>query len=400
MSDKPIDGPLAGVRVLDLTAVVSGPFATMWLAEQGADVIKIEPPGLGDQGRYVGPGFDRFSALFATCNRNKRSVALDLRRPEGVAVVLEMAKQVDVLIENFRPGVADRMGLGYEAIAAINPQVIYASINGFGPDGPYAAYRAYDSIIQAGSGLADAQAQPGEEPALVNSIICDKVAGATAAQAITAALYARSRGRGGQKVAISMLEASLAFNWPDLMWNEVFRSEAFKPGLNVAETYRLWKTRDGHIAVVFITGHAFQDWCVALDAEPEIAAETFESEMASRQRWKALFPLWEAKIAGLTTDEALARFRGQAVPCGAVRRRGEIMDDPQVLHCEAVVEVDDPVHGPTRVARPGARFSGHAFTGSTCAPVLGGQSEAVLLEFGLSPERIAELGAANILAQA
>ncbi len=387
----PAAGPLAGVKVLDLTSVVSGPFATQCLADQGADVIKVEPPAGGDQGRYVGAGFHGYSALFATCNRNKRSLAIDLKTAAGQAAVRRIAARVDVVIENFRPGVADRLGLGYEDLRKTAPEIIYASITGYGQDGPYADRRVYDSIIQAASGLADSQGGHSGAPVLVNSIIFDKVAGATAAQAITAALFARGRGQGGRRVLISMLEASLAFNWPDLMWNDTFLSEDFKPGLTLADTYRLWKTLDGYIAIVFITGEAFHNWRQALDVGEPIASETFETEAASRVRWRELFPLWEARIAALTTEAALARFQALSVPCGPVLERHRITRDPQVRHMGSVRVIDGGSRGPMRQARPGARFSGFEPPLPRPAPELGGQSREILEAFGIPEAEIEAL---------
>ncbi|MBL8553999.1 MAG: CoA transferase [Phenylobacterium sp.] len=384
-------GPLHDVRVLDLTGVVSGPFGAMWLADQGADVIKVEPPVGGDQGRYVGAGFLGYSALFATCNRNKRSIALDLAKPEGVEVALALAARADVVLENFRPGVAERLGIGYRAVRERNPQVIYASISGYGPQGPYAGRRTYDSIVQAGSGLADMQAGGREPPQLVNSIICDKVAGLAAAQAVTAALYARAQGGGGQQIFISMLEATLAFNWPDVMWNETFLSEDFRPGLTIADTYRLWPTRDGHIAIVFISGSAFQDWCRALSAPPEVAGETFETEADSRLRWLELRPLWEARIAALDTEEALRRFHAEGVPAGRVARRGEVAGDPQVVSDGSIVRLEHPEYGPMQMARPAARFAGFRPPAPRVAPALGGDSLAILEEIGMGGERAERL---------
>lgn len=392
-------GPLAGVRVLDFSAVVAGPMAAAMLADQGASVVKIEQPLGGDHGRYIGPGFDEFGALFAACNRNKRSLALDLRTPEGVAVVHRLAAEADVVIENFRAGVADRMGIGYEALSRLRPDLIYLSITGFGPDGPYAGQRAYDSVIQSLSGLADSQSAHGGQPALVSSIICDKATALTAAQAVAAALFARERGEGGRRIDVSLLDASLAFNWPDVMWNHTLLGEDFAPGPTLSETYRLWRTRDGHIAIVFIAEDAFRGWARALSAGPEIESETFADLKAQRARWEELVPLWESRLAAMTTEEALARLHAQSVPAGRVRPRAELMDDPQVRHNGALVEIDDPRRGRIRLARPGARFSGFEPKPPRCAPAIGGDSAEVLAEAGLAAAEIGALIESGVVRQ-
>jgi crotonobetainyl-CoA:carnitine CoA-transferase CaiB-like acyl-CoA transferase len=392
-------GPLAGIRVLDLTAVVSGPLATQILADQGAEVIKIEPPNGGDHGRFIGPGFEGFSALFAACNRNKRSLVIDLAVPEGVELARALARQVDVFIQNFRPGVAERLGLGYQTLTSSHPDLIYVSISGFGPDGPYASRRAYDAVIQALSGLADSQAAPGGEPALVSSLICDKVAALTAAQAITAALFARDRGQGGRHVSVSLLDANLAFNWPDVMWNQTFGDPSFAPGAALAETYRLWKTADGHVAIVFMGPNALRDWSRALGADPALETETFESVLAQRARWFELVGVWEALIGRLTTDEALQRFHAQSIPAGPVRRREALMDDAQIRHNRAVVEIMDPARGPIRMARAGARFSGFEPPSPASAPEMGRHSREILADFGLSAGDIDALLRARIVRQ-
>jgi crotonobetainyl-CoA:carnitine CoA-transferase CaiB-like acyl-CoA transferase len=397
VTDTTTSGPLAGVRILDLTAVVSGPMATMMLADQGAQVIKLEPPHGGDHGRYIGPGFDGYSALFASCNRNKRSLVVDLARPEGAALVRRLACQVDVFVENFRPGVADRLGIGYDRLRAGNADLIHASITGFGPDGPYAGQRAYDSAIQALSGFADSQAAPGAEPALVSSLVCDKVAALTMAQAISAALYARAMGKGGQRVQISLLDANIAFNWPDVMWNHTFTSPGFVAGPTLAETYRLWRTADGHIAVVFIAQDAFAGWCRALDAGPELTAERFASLAAQRARWAELVPFWEAQIASFTTTEVLRRFHAQAVPAGAVHRRSALMTDEQVQHNGTIVEIADAEMGAIRTARPPARFAGFEPPLPARAPDLGRHSRAVLAGFDVAPDEIAALIGAGVV---
>ncbi|HEX3991320.1 MAG TPA: CoA transferase, partial [Acetobacteraceae bacterium] len=211
-----MSGPLAGIRVIDLTTVVSGPVCTALLADQGADVIKIEPPG-GDITRHTG-GPGEFTAMFVACNRGKRSLALDLKQSSACDVVRRLAATADVLVQNFRPGAMDRLGLGETALREINPRLIYVSISGVGETGPYAKKRVYDPVIQSLSGLADVQTDSETgRPRMVRTIIADKTTAAFAAQAICAALFARERSGQGQHIRLSMLDTMVTFLWPEAM---------------------------------------------------------------------------------------------------------------------------------------------------------------------------------------
>ena len=206
------DGALSGFRIVDVSQVISGPVATRILADQGADVIKVEPPG-GDILRHMG-GKGGLAPTFTTTNRSKRAVVLDLKKPEGLATLKRLVASADVFVQNNRPGAAERMGIGEDALRAVNPRLIYVSISGFGESGPYSHKRVYDPLIQGMSGLAEIQGGPGGRPALVRVIVPDKVTALTAAQSITAALLSRERTGEGQHVRLSMLDAVIAFVWP------------------------------------------------------------------------------------------------------------------------------------------------------------------------------------------
>ncbi|MBW2495058.1 MAG: CoA transferase, partial [Deltaproteobacteria bacterium] len=207
-----MDGPLEGYRIVDLTAMVSGPIATMMLADQGADVIKVEPPGQGDLVRAIGEARSGITPLFATSNRGKRSISIDLKRAEGVALLKRLVATADVFAQNFRPGTVERMGIGESALRAVAPNLIYVSINGFGEQGPYAQQRVYDPVIQAASGLAAVQRdRKTGRPQMVRTIVADKLTALTAAQAMTAALLSRERTGEGQHVRLAMLDAMVSF---------------------------------------------------------------------------------------------------------------------------------------------------------------------------------------------
>jgi len=383
--------PLHGVRVLDLSAVLSGPLATALLADQGADVIKVEPPS-GDQSRRIGPAKGDLSAMFITANRGKRSIVLDLKRKDHVAVVLELASRADVLVENFRPGAMARLGLDAAALCAANPRLIYASITGFGPTGPYAGGRVYDAVIQAVSGMSAAHpSQATGEPTLLATTVCDKLTGLTAAQAICAALFARERSGRGTQLRLAMLDAALAFQWPDAMNNHLFVTDppAAFPEFGIHQ--RPYRTRNGHVAAMTPQPDEFAALCKGL-GHPELAADPrFASANVRRRHVAELLPLLDALTAQHDTAELVATLREAGVPIGRVNRHQEVIDDPQVRHNRSVVEID---HGPTgtvRLARAAARFGAGDPPAPGRAPHLGEQGRSVLAELGLDAARIAAL---------
>jgi len=291
--------PLTGVRVLDLSAVLSGPLATALLADQGADVIKVEPPG-GDQSRRIGPAKGDLSAMFITANRGKRSIVLDLKRKDHLAVLRDLAGRADVLVENFRPGAMARLSLDAATLCAAHPRLIYASITGFGPSGPYAGGRVYDAVIQAVSGMsASHPSQATGEPTLLATTVCDKLTGLTAAQAICAALYARERTGQGTHLQLAMLDAALAFQWPDAMNNHLFVTDppAAFPEFGIHQ--RPYRTRNGHVAAMTPQPDEFVALCKGL-GHPELAADPRFADSNVRRRHVAeLLPLLDALAAEL-----------------------------------------------------------------------------------------------------
>ena len=246
-------GPLDGIRILDLTAMVSGPVATMMLADQGADVIKIEPPG-GELMRNVGINNRGMTSSFLSCNRSKRSLAIDLKAPAGLAVVRKLVGTADVLVQNFRPGAIERMGLGEEAVRAIQPSIVYVSISGFGESGPYAGQRVYDPVIQALCGLAEIQSdRKTGTPRMVRTIVPDKTTAVTAAQAITAALLSRERTGRAQHVRLSMLDTMVAYLWPESMSALNFVGREGDPARGQMGLDLIYRTQDGYITAGAVT---------------------------------------------------------------------------------------------------------------------------------------------------
>ncbi len=351
-------GPLAGVRILDFSAVISGPMAAGWLCDQGADVTKIESPSR-DPIRRFGPWAGDVSSAYLAVNRGKRHLTLDLKDPKAASILDALVAEADVLVENFRPGVMDKLELGWERLRTINPRLVYCSITGYGPDGPYAGLRAYDPMVQASSGLAASQAGPDGEPQLIRSLIIDKVTALTAAQAITAALFARERTGEGQRVEIAMLDAALAFNWPDVMFNYGFAEDQAPPSPPYGKFSRLWRTKDSKwVSLASFQDHELAAVCAAIN-RPDIAVDPRFSTGRERAKNIAAFgPTLAAAIAAVTADEFMAGCLAHGAGGAKVCTLDEIIDHPQVRHNRGVAEVDQPGVGRMRTARHPARFSG------------------------------------------
>jgi crotonobetainyl-CoA:carnitine CoA-transferase CaiB-like acyl-CoA transferase len=349
-------GPLAGIRVLDLSQIVSGPMAAQWLTDQGAECIKLESPA-GDPVRTVGARKGAMSAIFISVNRGKRGETLDLKNPADHPRFEKLIGWADVLVENFRPGTMEKLGFPYARCAALNPRLIWCSITGFGQDGPYASIRAYDPVVQAVSGIAATQADPAGNPSLVQSLVCDKVTALTAAQAITAALFHRERTGEGQKVDVAMLDAAIAFNWPEGMYNHAFvePADAFPA---YGSLTRLWSAKDGLVSMAAIQDSEFQAMRAALGDPPALADPRFATMAGRFANLGQLLPLMAAEVATRTRDELMAGFIAAGAVGGRVNSRDELLADPQVAHNGCVTTVDHGALGPVRVARHPARFSG------------------------------------------
>lgn len=353
MTDK--TGPLSGIRVLDMSQIVSGPMAACWLSDQGAECIKLESPS-GDPVRTVGARKGNMSAIFIAVNRGKRGETLDLKNPAHHARFEELVGWADVLVENFRPGTMEKLGYGYERCAGLNPRLVWCSITGFGPDGPYANIRAYDPVVQAASGVAATQADPSGNPSLVQSLVCDKVTALTAAQAITAALFHRERTGEGQKVEVAMLDAAIAFNWPEGMYNHAFVEPA-DPFPEYGTLTRLWQAQDGLVSMAAIQDSEFHAMCAALGNPESLMRPEYQTMAGRFANLATLLPEMGRQVAMRTRAELMQGFiAAGAVGC-RVNSRAEVLEDPQVAHNRTVVTIDQGALGPVRVARHPARFS-------------------------------------------
>lgn len=388
-------GPLAGVRVLDLSTVISGPMATAYLAEQGAEVIKVESLG-GDTTRILGPAKGDLSALFIAANRRKRSISLDLKADATRPVLHSLMRWADVLVENFRPGAIERLGLGYETAAALNPKLVFCSISGFGQDGPYASARVYDPIIQAASGLASTQRDRATDtPQMLQGLVCDKVTALTAAQAITAALFAAARSGKGQKIEIAMLDAAIAFLWPEGMYNYTFHDDPPPAAPDFGIYYRMWKTRDGLFTFAAVQDDEFRAVCEALDLQVLITDARFSTTRARMMNSVELGQALGGAIARFTSAELMARFLATGAPGAPFNERAALADDPQVRHNGTITTFDHAGVGRISSARHPGRFSDSPGLPPEPAPRLGEHSRAILADLGFSAPTVENMIAAG-----
>src|SRR3954466_5182376 len=382
-------GPLHGYRVVALTSMISGPLATMILADQGADVIKVEPPAGGDSTRSGANRRGGLTAGFLNNNRNKRSIVLDLKNPSALEVLKRLAAGADAFVQNFRPGVADRIGVGEAAIRAVAPNIVYVSISGFGEKGPYAQAPAYDPVIQGFSGLATVQAGSDRaRPRLLRTILPDKLTAITASQAITAALLARERTGEGQHVRLSMLEAVVAFLWASDMSGQTFVGDE-PPEQEAASTIDLiYETADGYITAAVVTDRQWQGLTRALDKPEWLEDERFKTPSLRSQNIDARLQITQDVLIGRPSAEWLDKLTAADVPCGPVLTRNQMVRHPHVQAMEIVEEYEHPKAGRLRQSRAAARFSQTAPSIRNGAPALGEHTEAVLAELGYSPAEI------------
>jgi len=385
-------GPLHGYRIVDLTSMISGPLATMILADQGADVIKVENPDGGDHTRAANNRRNGFSASFLNNNRNKRSVVLDLKHPAALQALLRLTATADVFVQNFRPGVADRMGLGEEAVRAVAPGIVYVSISGFGETGPFAQKPVYDPLIQAVSGLATIQAgSDTERPRLVRTIVPDKLTAYNAAQAITAALLSRERTGKGQHVRLSMLDAIIAFLWASDMGSQTF-VDAEIPQQEAASFIDLiYETATSPISAAVQTDREWAALTRALD-KPEWLHDPRFTTPALRQRHiNERLAMTQALLRTRSAEDWLDRMTREGVPCAPVLTRTQMLSNAQVVANGIVVETEHPKAGRIRQARPAARFSETPATIRHGGAALGEQTQEILAELGYSPSDIEAL---------
>jgi crotonobetainyl-CoA:carnitine CoA-transferase CaiB-like acyl-CoA transferase len=396
-----MSGPLAGIRVLDLTRVLAGPFATSLLADMGADVVKVERPGDGDETRHLAPFQDGESHYFMSINRNKRGIVVDMKQPAGRQVVLDLARLSDVCIENFRPGVTARLGLDYESVKAVRPDVVYCSISAYGQTGPYAGRSAFDVAIQAMGGAMGVTGEPGGRPMRMGLPMADLSAGLFAALGILAAVVERQRTGKGQLVDVSMMDAmvGLLTQYAGRFFMTGEDVEPVGSGHPSVSPYGTYETADGHIVIANL-GESF--W-------PKIARAIGRADLAEDPRYRTnaervsrraeVDELVNAETRKRTRAEWEAIFEAEDVPHAPVLRVSQVLTHPQVLAREMVTDVEHAKLGRMPATGRALRFGAQPREPMRAAPVLGQHTDEVLHDvLGYDQARIDELRERGIIA--
>lgn len=381
MSD--IQPPLHGYRVLDLSRVLAGPFCSMILGDLGAEVIKIEIPGRGDDTRRYPPFQDGVSSYFASINRNKKSVTLNLKTAEGREIAHRIASKCDIVVENFRPGVTSRLEVDYDTLQSINPGLIYASISSFGQSGPYSDLPGYDLIIQGMGGLMGITGEAGGKPIRIGVAITDIGAGMWAVIAILAALSHRNKTGEGQYLDISMLDGGVS--WMTYAAGNYFATGENPPKMGTAHPsivpYQAFTASDGRsILIAAGNDRLFRQLCNCLGVEELAKDKRFRTNSDRVDNRDELIPLLEAEIKKKTRDEWIEDLRPLGFPCGPVYKMDEIFSDPQVLHRGMLKEVEHPEAGQINQIGPALKFGKTPCRIKSPPPVLGQHTKEVLME--------------------
>ena len=386
-----IMGPLEGVKILDLTSMVSGPMGAMILADQGAEVIKVEPLA-GDQLRHMAATHNGVNAPFYSCNRGKKSLAIDLKSKEGKEILNKLVEQSDVFMQNFRPGTIERMGFGYEELKKINPKLIFLSISGFGNKGPYAQSRVYDPVIQALSGATDIQADRDTgTPKMFRIVVADKVTSLTASQAVSSALYAREKTSQGQHIKLSMLDSVIAFFWPEGMTGLVFEENEFDVRKLQGSQDLIYQAKDRYITAGAVSDAEWLGMCKALNMEELIEDERFSTSSARVINAEERKQITGAEIKKWNSEDILERFQAEGVPSAPLLDRMELMHHEQIIANKTILREHYKGFGEVRQAKPAAYFENTPSEITRPAPKLGEHGKEIVLSLGYDEEHLKKL---------
>jgi crotonobetainyl-CoA:carnitine CoA-transferase CaiB-like acyl-CoA transferase len=389
--------PLSDVTVIELSTMITASLAAMMMAEQGARVIKVEPIDAGDPLRYIGATKGGISGIFANCNRGKHSIRIDIKSEEGQALIEQLAGKADVLIHNFRPGVMDKLNLGSELLRGLNPQLIYMAISGFGNQGPMSSAPAYDPVIQAQCGMAASQGR--EEPMFIHNLMCDKITGYTACQAVTSALYLREKTGEGQHIDLSMLDSGMYFMFPDAYMNHTLLDDDVAPQPLLADLlYQMTITKDGGITVSAATQKQRDGVVKALGREDLAEDPRFNSLENLLANFEAYRAILREDFAALETDEAIRRLQANDVPCAKCLSLDEALAQPQVVANQSLELQAHPAMGQIRTLRNPPRFGGELTPVPTASPGHGEHTDAVLESVGISEEQRLVLRESKVIA--
>ena len=383
------NGPLAGLRIIDLTSVISGPGAMGILCDQGADVIKVEST-TGDIMRSRGTK-PEFTPGFVSCNRGKKSIVLDLKKDDAKAILWKLVEEADVFAQNFRPGVAERLGFSADEALKRNPRLVYLSISGVGETGPYVKKRVYDPVVQALSGIAEIQAEPTTgRPRMIRTLVADKTTAIYAAQAVMSALYSREQTGKGQHVRVSMLDTMISYLWPEGMaqYSVVGEEDQATP---TTPHDMIFPTRDGYVTIGAVSDAEWRALCTAMKRPELVDDPRFATPGARNTNRQERMEVTEEALRELTTSALLEVLEAADVPCAAVLSRLEMLEDRQVVNNEIVHVIDQPGLGKLRQARAAARFEATPCGSVPTAPGLGEHTDLVLTELGLGESEIAAL---------
>ena len=385
-------GPLTGYRIIELASMLTGPWAASLLGDQGADVVKVEVPERGDHTRSVGAHREGLSTSFLNINRSKRSITLNLKHDQGKETLKRLAATADVFIQNFRPGVVERLGIGYDDIRKVAPKIVYISMSGFGERGPLAQKPVYDPIVQAISGLTTVQAgSDTERPRLIRTVLPDKLTAVYASQAVTAALLSREKTGTGQHVRLSMLDVVMNFLWASDMGGQTFVDNPVTSQAAASFIDLIYETQDGYMTVSTMTNKEWAALARAFDRPDLLEDSRFKTPQLRDKNVNERLDVNQEVLRTRTTQAWLEIFEREDVPCAPALTRQQVIEHPQILASEILQENLHPVAGSLRQTRVAARFEGSPPNLPKGAPRLGEHNHEVLSELGLSEPEIEHL---------